>query len=268
MRGILSYCGRKLLQREQSQEGVSLMNPIDISINKVCVTCGRETPLRFLHRQLFPLSEHSIIGVRIDPDEFLLCATCGNPLRLRIQAQPYALANHLDTPVAKQLYQQQLRDEKIPPPKKEAMTIMGNPNYLSEMFGNREDRTTAEIIGIATSLKDREAMSCDTWIWPNMKLTITLDNQLELPLLSVDLVVGHGFYFKPHDNKSHFQWGDDIWHYSGYMTLHDIVQSFRLENSNLITPDPLPPGTWSGWRIISFGIQIPDHLVLRDFPAP
>ncbi len=149
---------------------------------------------------------------------------------------------------------------------------MRNPNYLSEMFGNREDRTTAEIREIAASLKDGEAMSCDTWIWPEMKLTITFDKQLERPLIDVELNVGHGFRFKPYDNHSVFSRPgrysnkQDIRHYSGYMTLQDIIESFKLENGNLISPDPLPAGTWSGWRIISFGTPIPEHLVKRDFP--
>ncbi len=50
--------------------------------------------------------------LRVDPDEFLLCPTCGNPMRLCIKTQPYELANHLDTPVARALYERERRQER------------------------------------------------------------------------------------------------------------------------------------------------------------
>ncbi len=69
--------------------------------------------LLFMTRpQLVTLSEHTTIETRIDPDEFALCQTCGNPLRLHIQSRPYDLASHLDIPPARALYEQQLRDER------------------------------------------------------------------------------------------------------------------------------------------------------------
>lgn len=259
------------------------MDKIDLAISKECMHCGTKTPLHFSSQQLVTLGEYSRMSIQVNPDEFHPCPVCGGPLHLSIQAQPYELVNHIDeTPIARQLYQQQLRgesekilltkkevrDEKIPPTEKQAMPLMRNPNYLSEMFGNREDRTTAEIIEIAASLKDGEAMSCDTSIWPDMKLTITIDNQLDLPLIDVKLDIGRGFHFKQDADGSYFHHRGGEWHYSGYMTLRDIVQSFRLEDSNLINPDLLPPGAWSGWRIISFGTPIPRHLVKRVFPVP
>jgi hypothetical protein len=87
------------------------MDQIDITIDKVCTVCRTKTPLRY-GPEFVTLSEHTTIDIRIDPDEFFLCATCGNSLRLHIQAQPYELVNHLDTPIARALYEQQLRDEK------------------------------------------------------------------------------------------------------------------------------------------------------------
>ena len=88
------------------------MNQIDMTISKVCSTCHTKTPLR--HRnEIVPFSERATLEVRIDPDEFLLCPTCGNPLRLNIQAQPYDLVNHLDTPAGRALYEEQLRREQL-----------------------------------------------------------------------------------------------------------------------------------------------------------
>src|SRR5258706_14332445 len=87
------------------------MNQIDLTINKVCSTCKTNTPLRYLS-EVVTLSERGGLEVRIDPDEFLLCPTCGNPQRLHIQARSYELANHLDNPLTRALYERQLRVEK------------------------------------------------------------------------------------------------------------------------------------------------------------
>lgn len=43
--------------------------------------------------------------------------------------------------------------------------------------GQKEDRTTTEIVEIATSLENGAFISCVTWLWPNMRLSITLDNR-------------------------------------------------------------------------------------------
>jgi hypothetical protein len=72
---------------------------IDITLRIVCSTCHTEKPLRHGPKhngnELFTLCEHAMLEMRIDPDEFTLCPTCGNPLRLRIQAQPYELVHHV-----------------------------------------------------------------------------------------------------------------------------------------------------------------------------
>ena len=41
--------------------------------------------------------------------------------------------------------------------------------------GQKEDRTTAEIVEIATALEDGARIYCVTWLWPCMRLGITLD---------------------------------------------------------------------------------------------
>lgn len=43
--------------------------------------------------------------------------------------------------------------------------------------GQKEDRTIAEIVEIATTLVDGALIHCVTWLWPNMRLSITLDNR-------------------------------------------------------------------------------------------
>ena len=79
---------------------------IDITIHAACPTCRTVTPLRYLGNVLVSLGEHGTMELRIDPDEFLLCSTCGNPMRLLIQCRPYELVNHLDNPIAVAMYEQ------------------------------------------------------------------------------------------------------------------------------------------------------------------
>ncbi|HZU69793.1 MAG TPA: hypothetical protein VFA09_21150 [Ktedonobacteraceae bacterium] len=76
------------------------MNKIDITIKKVCDYCHLEWS--FHHPDSVPLitlHAHSIVGLSI-PETLVRCPQCGRALYLRIQAQPYDLANHLDSPVA------------------------------------------------------------------------------------------------------------------------------------------------------------------------
>lgn len=87
------------------------MSQIDIAISKVCAICQTKTPLRY-GLELVTISERSRLGMRIDPAEFTLCPTCGNPQYLHIQAQPYELVNHLDTPVALYMYEQQQKKKQ------------------------------------------------------------------------------------------------------------------------------------------------------------
>ena len=74
-------------------------------IEQVCTTCHVVRPLRHMGG-LITVNEGTTNEVRFEPDEFTSCPTCGNQLGLRIQTQPYELANHLDTPIARALYEQ------------------------------------------------------------------------------------------------------------------------------------------------------------------
>ncbi len=88
------------------------MCQIDITIKKACNYCKIE--LSFHHpysTPIFTINEHSTSGLRI-PDTFVNCPNCGRPFYLLIQAQPYDLANHLDTSVAMKMYQEQQQTKK------------------------------------------------------------------------------------------------------------------------------------------------------------
>ena len=73
---------------------------IDITLQKVCPRCHTETPFIHYGDGLITLGEHSTMELHVVAEEFLPCHHCGNPMYLRIQAQPYELANHLDSAVA------------------------------------------------------------------------------------------------------------------------------------------------------------------------
>jgi hypothetical protein len=79
------------------------MNKIDITLSIVCSTCHTSKPFH-TNLGMVTFSEHSFMEMRVDPDEFQLCPTCQNPLRLQLQAHPYELVNHLDSPVAQAMY--------------------------------------------------------------------------------------------------------------------------------------------------------------------
>lgn len=84
---------------------------IDIILTKTCTICRTETNLRYFDGFL-ALDEHKDLDIRIDPNEFSLCPTCGNPQRLHIQAYPYDLTHHqFDTQIHKSLYMQQFREK-------------------------------------------------------------------------------------------------------------------------------------------------------------
>jgi len=72
--------------------------------------------------------------------------------------------------------------------------------------GQKEDRSTAEIVEIATTLEDGAIIHCVTWLWPNMRLGITLDNRLFDLVRDVELVVSntdhYEFHFKPQDTST------------------------------------------------------------------
>lgn len=81
------------------------MTQIDITLTIVCSTCGT-MPLSNAGDSLFTLNEHTTVRIKVQPHEFGLCPACGNPVSLQVQAQPYELANHLDNPVMRNIYEQ------------------------------------------------------------------------------------------------------------------------------------------------------------------
>jgi hypothetical protein len=81
---------------------------IDITLRKMCTSCHTDIPFRYVDGPM-TIGERTTIECRVDADEFLPCSLCGNPLRLCIQAQPYELVNHLDSPVARAVYDQGYR---------------------------------------------------------------------------------------------------------------------------------------------------------------
>jgi hypothetical protein len=130
--------------------------------------------------------------------------------------------------------------------------------------GQKEDRTTAEIVEIATSLEDGALISCTTWLWPNMRLSITLDNRPYDLVRDVVLVVSNSdhneFHFKPYDTGGMSRHKDGPWRNTIDMNIVDIVESFGLEDQKIQNPDPPPPGIWTGWFLHVCANEHPDHL--------
>lgn len=126
------------------------MNQIDVTIQKVCSTCRTETPFRYLGSSLVTLGERSTMELRVDPDEFLLCPTCGNPMRLHIKCQPYELVNHLDTPVARALYEQERRREQ---------EVMKGYTIETKKTNGQFEATVLEIGATVTGATENEAMT-------------------------------------------------------------------------------------------------------------
>lgn len=122
--------------------------------------------------------------------------------------------------------------------------------------GQKEDRTTAEIAEIATNLENGAIISCVTWLWPNMRLSITLDNRPYDLVREVVLVVSNSdhyeFHFKPYDNGSMFRRKNGPLRNSRDMNIVDIVESFGLDDQKIKNPDPPTPGTWTGWFLHSY----------------
>jgi len=80
------------------------MEPLDIILTRVCATCQTSTNLRYV-RETIILRDYGQITCRIDPDEFALCPTCGQPLQLAIRIEPFSPVNHQhEHPVYQWLY--------------------------------------------------------------------------------------------------------------------------------------------------------------------
>ena len=122
--------------------------------------------------------------------------------------------------------------------------------------GQKEDRTTSEIVEIATSLEDGAIISCVTWLWPNMRLSITLDNRPYDLVKDVMLAVRnrdhYEFHFQPYDTGGLTRIKGGPARNSKDMNIVDIVESFGLDDEKIINPEPPTPGIWTGWFLISY----------------
>ena len=128
--------------------------------------------------------------------------------------------------------------------------------------GQKEDRTTAEIVEIATTLEDGAIIQCVTWLWPNMRLGITLDNHLHSRVVDIEVVVSNAdqyeFHFKRHDNGSRQRRGSGPWRNGFEMSIADVVECFGLDDQKIKNPDPPTPGIWTGWFLYSYRGPRPD----------
>lgn len=122
--------------------------------------------------------------------------------------------------------------------------------------GQKEDRTTAEIIEIATALEDGAIIMCVTWLRPNMRLNITLDNRPYDLVRDVTLAVRnmdhYEFHFKPYDTGGLTRIKGGPPRNSKDMNIIDIIESFGLDDKKIINPGPPTPGIWTGWFLISY----------------
>jgi hypothetical protein len=128
--------------------------------------------------------------------------------------------------------------------------------------GQKEDRTTAEIVEIATTLEDGAIIQCVTWLWPNMRLGITLDNHLHSRVVDIEVVVSNAdqyeFHFKRHDAGSMQRRGSGPWRNGFDMSIADVVECFGLDDQKIKNPDPPTPGIWTGWFLHSYRGPRPD----------
>jgi hypothetical protein len=92
---------------------------------------------------------------------------------------------------------------------------------------------------ISTTLADDELIFCTTWLWPNMWLSITLDNRPYYLVRDVALVVSntdhYQFHFKRHDTGGMSRSKDGSWPNSVDMNIVDVVESFGLDNQKIKT---------------------------------
>lgn len=123
--------------------------------------------------------------------------------------------------------------------------------------GQKEDRTTTEIIEIATKLEDGATIHCHTFLWNNVELNITLDNKPDDHIRDVGLVVhnadGYAFHFSPHDTGGIQRVKDGPWRNMVDMNFADVVESFGLDDAKIVELGLVPtPGTWTGWFLMSY----------------
>ena len=141
--------------------------------------------------------------------------------------------------------------------------LWSNPMKLNELNpGHREDLTIAEIVQIASSLADNERISCNTWLTPTIRLTITLDNRplhkVRDVVLAVRCIENYEVFFHLHDDKAKYRLLDGTWRDSTELNIRDVVKGFGLDDQRI--EDPPSPGTWTGWFLFSYLGPRPDSV--------
>jgi hypothetical protein len=119
--------------------------------------------------------------------------------------------------------------------------------------GQKEDRTTAEIIEIASKLEKGERISCTTWIRPALRLTVTLDNRPYVRVLDIYFslnATNHEFIFERKANQGH---ADRVgpWRDGAEMNIVDVIEAFQLDDEKINNQNPTS-NYWTGWFLFSF----------------
>jgi hypothetical protein len=126
--------------------------------------------------------------------------------------------------------------------------------------GQKEDRTTAEIIEIASKLDKGDRIMCTTWIMPNLRLTITLDNRPYVRVLDVTLALnatGHEVQFERRTNQGVTRLAPvGPWRDGAEMNIVEVVEGFQLDDDKIDNQHP-GSGYWTGWFLFSFHGPIP-----------
>lgn len=121
--------------------------------------------------------------------------------------------------------------------------------------GQKEDRTTAEIIEIATKLDKGDRITCTTWVMPNLRLTIALDNRSYVRVLDVTIALstaGHEVQFERRANQGATRIGRvGPWRDGAEMNIVDVVEGFQLDDDKIDNQHP-GSGYWTGWFLYSF----------------
>lgn len=121
--------------------------------------------------------------------------------------------------------------------------------------GQKEDRTTAEIIEIASQLEKGERISCTTWIRPALRLSITLDNRPYVRILDISLALSatnHEAIFERKPNQGHIRTGRvGPWRDGAEMNIVDVVEAFQLDDEKINNQNPTS-NYWTGWFLFLF----------------
>jgi hypothetical protein len=126
--------------------------------------------------------------------------------------------------------------------------------------GQKEDRTTAEIIEIAYKLDKGDRITCTTWVMPNLRLTIVLDNRPYVRVLDVTLALNaniHEVQFVRRENQGVTRIGRvGPWRDGAEMNIVDVVESFQLDDDKIDNQHP-GSGYWTGWFLMGFQSAVP-----------